>query len=147
MSSKPSTKVNPDSNSMPARKRPAKPAAANIGITPVMKARPIVDVCDCGEGDEIVWLKPVPIHVFFEEAQALKQAKYHPTPDGYGICIHCDAQSTVGVNYFQRYRNGKNNHATLRSFEFCFDCHMVTEVVMRPSVTEIQPENSELVEA
>lgn len=143
------TKSNPKTR-LPRKSRPAsKPA--NIGITPTMRAREIINIYDLSDGEEYIWLDPVTIHVFFHEVQAMKHARYGAAEiDGHGVCPNCDAQTAVDVSYFQRHRNGKKNSDTQRGFEVCLECHMVTEVILRDvvqvqldhehqDVTEIQP--------
>jgi len=127
-----STKSNP--KTVQTRKRSArKSIPACIGITQLMQARPVLHVARLsGPDNEVsIYLQPVPYFVFFDELKAMRHAGFNSIePDGPGVCPNCDASCAVGVTYFQRHRTGKKNLDTQRGFEFCFDCNMVTEVML-----------------
>lgn len=136
MATKSSPTVAPKTTSIRKRK-PATAPAANIGLTHAMRARPVYRREPLIGNEDVLYLHPVPVHVFFNEAIAMKRARYTSECEGHGTCDVCGGSSAVGITYWQRHRNGKKNNDSQRGFNFCFDCQSVVESMLIESDTPI----------
>lgn len=138
MSSKSSQIPIQNRNQRPARV-PAKwrnlPAFGH-GITPAMKARPIIETAPNEEiegciFDDMCFLMPIALTAFIEEQAHMILRGYHALQsEAWDLdCRNCGCEATTITMYAKRHRNGKPNKNWVRDFIFCPECLTVTEEI------------------
>lgn len=131
--------------------RPQKPArvpnkwrnlpAYGHGITPTMKARPVVHSESFGEGkhlEDFKYLMPVSLAAFMSEHSAMIILGYYAvsTNEWQRPCQKCGGEGVCLFQYVKRHRNGKPNYDWEREFFLCPQCLHVGEVVLAPHLDE-----------
>lgn len=135
------------SSQIPLQSRKTKPArvpakwrnlpAYGHGITPAMKARPIIERTPNEEidgrfFDDLCFLMPVPMTTFMEEHAAMTERGYHAlSVDQTDLlsCPNCACEELALMAYTKRHRNGKPNYDWGRDFLLCPRCLHVAEEV------------------
>lgn len=139
------------SSRIPVQNRKPKPArvpnkwrnlpAYGHGITPTMKARPVIDSkpneeIDGRYIDDFKTLMPVSLNAFMAEHAAMRLLGYNALSNDEWLvpCPNCQCKVVSYLHYAQRHRNGKPNFETSREFLFCAQCLYVGEsiLVFRP---------------
>lgn len=134
MATKSSQNRKPVSPRVPKKWRNLPPAGH--GITPAMKARPIIERTPNEEiegrmFDDVCMLMPVPLTAWIEEHAEMLLRGYHiHQTDCWMIpCFNCHSEECAFLSFTKRHRNGKPNFDTGRDFILCPQCLHVTEEI------------------
>jgi len=107
------------------------------GITPSMKARPVVysspnETLDGVVLDDFFELMPVSMTTFLAEHTAMILVGYSAlsTDEWYRPCSGCGCESMAFVSYAKRHRNGKPDYKNSREFLLCPQCLHVGESIL-----------------
>lgn len=110
--------------------------AAGHGITPAMKARPIIERTpnedrESNQEDYICDLMPVSMVTFMAEHTAMQMRGYHAADTNFceSECRVCGCDKMTFTCYAKRHRNGKPDYDWVREFNMCPQCLHVQEEI------------------
>jgi len=147
------------SSRIPLQSRSQKPArvpnkwrnlpAYGHGITPTMKARPVIESVPYENGvycEEFKYLMPVSLEAFRAEHAAMQVLGYHAHTNDEWMkpCPNCGCEIVTFLSYTKRHRNGKPNFDWQREFTMCAHCFHVGEVILVDMAIEKAGRQSEI---